>query len=205
MAIAVTTANNPPPPAILQPWTAALEKVRSQTAKAGCPDPPQEREPLTALTADAEKAGGQITLEQIRSLGVLLTELREKLQVLPVDFDKRLLNVPLTCEEISRYVNATYSLRSVTTPAGRDVWVVLSIRNKSARGVYAGVDGQLAVSHSLKGSPDRLSWQRSIGTYAGPLKTSQHPLLTSNGERLHVTGKGRETSLTTKVFIGFLR
>jgi hypothetical protein len=203
MAIAVTTANNAASAPILQSWTGALQKARSQTAKAGCPNPPQELEPLTALTADVEKAGGQITLEQIRSLGVLLSELHKKLQVLPVDFDKRLLDLPLTCEEVSRYVNATYSLRSVTTAAGRDVWVVLSIRNKSARGVYAGVDGQLAASHPVKGDPDRLSWQRSLGISAGPLQTSQHPLLTSNGERLHLTGKGGATSLTAKVFIGF--
>ncbi len=83
MAIAVTTANNAASPVTLQPWTGALEKVRSQTAREGCPNPPQELEPLTALTADVEKTGGQITLEQIRGLGVLLRELHKKLQVLP--------------------------------------------------------------------------------------------------------------------------
>ncbi len=55
----------------------------------------------------------------------------------------------------------------------------------------------------MKGGPDRLSWQKSPGTYAGPLQTSQHPLLTANGERLHLTAKGRATSLAANVSIGF--
>jgi hypothetical protein len=203
MAIAVTTANNAASPVTIQAWIGALDNVRSKTAKEGCPNPPQELEPLTALTADVEKTGGQITPEQIRGLGVLLRELYMKLQVLPINFDKRLLDLPLNCDEISQYVNATYSLRSLRTPAGRDVWVVVSIRNKSGRGVYAGVDGQLAASHPVKGGPDSLLWQRSLGTYAGPLKTSQYPLLTTNGERIHLTAKGRATALAAKVFIGF--
>ena len=119
-------------------------------AKAGCPDPPRELEPLTAFTADREENGGQITVDQARSLGGLLSELRKKLQVSPVEFDERLLDLPMTCPEISRKVSATYALRSVATRTGRDVWAVVSVRNKSSRGVYVAVDGHLAASHPVK-------------------------------------------------------
>ena len=56
----------------------------------------------------------------------------------------------MTCPEISRKVSATYALRSVATRTGRDVWAVISVRNKSSRGVYVAVDGHLAASHPVK-------------------------------------------------------
>ena len=61
----------------LGPWTSALEKARASMTKAGCPDPPRELEPLTALTEDLNKSG-QMTLEQAHSLGALLGGAAEK-------------------------------------------------------------------------------------------------------------------------------
>ena len=187
----------------LGPWTSALEKARASMTKAGCPDPPRELEPLTALTEDLNKSG-QMTLEQAHSLGALLGELRKKLQVSPTSFDERLLDLPMTCEEISKEVTATYAVRSVPTRSGRDVWAVLSVRNNSSRGVYVAVDGQLVASRPLKGEPGRASWTSTTpGVYAGPLRTSQHPLLATGAERLHLTSEGRPASLAVTALVGF--
>ena len=103
------------PPATRSPWTSALDKARATAAKAGCPDPPRELEPLTAFTEELNKNSGQITVDQARSLGGLLSELRKTLQVSPAAVDERLLDLPMTCEEISRQVSATYGVRSVRT------------------------------------------------------------------------------------------
>jgi hypothetical protein len=204
LAIAITAADNAAPPVALEPWTSALAKARASMAKAGCPDPPRELEPVTAFTADLEKNSGQITQDQARNLGGLMSELRKTLQVSPVEFDERLLDLPLTCPEINRQVSATYALRSVATRTGRDIWAVLSVRNRSSRGVYAGVDGQLEASHPVKKAPSRASWQStSPGVYAGPFQTSQHALLGPDGKRLHLTSDGRATSLSATVSIGF--
>lgn len=204
LAIAMTAADNGAPPVPLEPWRSALAEARASMAKVGCPDPPRELEPLTAFTADREKDSGQMTVDQARSLGELLSELRKKLQVSPVEFDERLLDLPMTCPEISRQVSATYALRSVATRTGRDIWAVMSVRNKSSRGVYVAVDGHVAASHPVKGSPGRMSWQpTSPGVYAGPLKTSKHPLLRPDGERLHLTSDGRATSLAVTLAVGF--
>jgi hypothetical protein len=187
----------------LEPWTTALDKARASMTEAGCPDPPRELEPLSALTDDL-KSSGQITVEQARSLGGLLSELRTTLQVLPTSFDERLLDLPMTCEEISKEVTATYAVRSVRTGSGRDVWAVISVRNKSSRGVYVAMDGQLAASRPQKGEPERVSWESTTpGVYAGALRTSQHPLLAPGGERLHLTSDGRSTSLTVNASVGF--
>ncbi len=191
------------PPPDSEPWTTALDKARASVTKAGCPDPPRELEPLTALT-DNLKSSGQMTVEQARSLGGLLSELRKTLQVSPTAFDERLLDLPMTCEEISKEVTATYGVRSVRTRSGRDVWAVISVRNKSSRGVYVAVDGQLAASRPRKGEPERVSWESTTpGVYAGPLRTSQHPLLAPGGERLHLTSDGRPTSLAVNASVGF--
>jgi hypothetical protein len=186
-----------------EPWTTALDKARASLTKAGCPDPPRELEPLTALTDDL-KSSGQMTVEQARSLGGLLSELRKTLQVSPTSFDERLLDLPMTCEEISKEVTATYAARSVRTRSGRDVWAIISVRNKSSRGVYVAVDGQLAASGARKGEPERVSWESTTpGVYAGPLRTSQHPLLAPGGERMHLTSDGRPTSLAVNASVGF--
>ena len=204
LAIAVTDGQNAAEPAILEPWTSALAKARAKMAKAGCPDPPRELEPVTAFSTDLNKNPGQITADQARSLGGLLGELRKTLQVSPVEFDKRLLDLPMTCSEISSKVSATYEPRSVVTPTGRDTWAVMSVRNKSSRGVYVGVDGHLAASHAVEGDTGRVSWQStSPGVYAGPLQTSRHPLLGPGDERLHLTSDGRVTSLAVTLSVGF--
>jgi Calcineurin-like phosphoesterase len=203
LAIAVTADESGAAPVPLESWTSALAEVRTELTKAGCPDPPRELGPIIALTADLESSG-QITVDQARSLGRLLSELRNTLQVSPAAFDKRLLDLPMTCEEISRQVSATYTPRSVTTRTGRDIWVVMSVRNQSSRGIYAAVDGQLTASHPVQGSPRSVSWvSTSPGVYAGPLKTSNHPLLAPGDERLHLTSDGRATSLTLTVSVGF--
>jgi hypothetical protein len=204
LAIAMTAADSDAPPVTLEPWTSVLAEARASMAEAGCPDPPRELESLTAITADLEKSSSQITLDQARNLGGLLSELRKTLQVSPAEFDERLLDVPMTCPEISRQVSATYALRSVATRRGRDLWAVMSVRNKSSRGVYVAVDGQLTASHPVTGGSGRASWQpTSPGVYAGPLRTSQHPLLGPGGERLHLTSDGRATSLAVTLSVGF--
>jgi len=204
LAIAVSAGQNVAEPAILEPWTSALTKARAKMAKGGCPDPPRELEPVTALTTDLNKNPGQISVDQARSLGGLLGELRKTLQVSPVEFDKRLLDLPMTCAEISSKLSATYEPRSVATPTGRDIWAVISVRNKSSRGVYVAVDGHLAASHPVKSGPGRVSWQStSPGVYAGPLQTSQRPLLATGDERLHLRSDGRVTSLAVTLSIGF--
>jgi hypothetical protein len=204
LAIAMTDGQNAAEPAILEPWTSALAKARAKMAKAGCPDPPRELEPVTAFSTDLNKNPGEITADQARSLGGLLGELRKTLQVSPVEFDKRLLDLPMTCSEISSKVSATYEPRSVVTPTGRDAWAVVAVRNKSSRGVYVGVDGHLGASHPAKGDTGRVSWQStSPGVYAGPLQTSRHPLLGPGDERLHLTSDGRVTSLAVNLSVGF--
>jgi Calcineurin-like phosphoesterase len=200
MAIALTAGDNRASPVILEPWTSALDKARGEMAKAGCPDPPRELQPLTEFTADLNKNPSQITLDQARSLGGLLSDLRKTVQVSPVEFDERLLNLPMTCEEISRQVSATYSTRSVPTRDGRDVWAVISVQNDSSRGVYVGVDGRLATTGPAK----RLAWQPTTpGLNAGPFKTTQHALLGPGGERLHLNSNGRATSLAVNLSVGF--
>jgi hypothetical protein len=202
IAIDMTAAGSSASPA--EPWTSALDKARDKVAKAGCPDPPRELESLTALTEDINKNSGQITLDQARNVGGQLSELRKTLQVPPTEFDERLLDVPTTCEEISREVSATYAVRSLATGAGRDIWAVISVQNKSSRGVYVAVDGELAASQPRNGSPGRLTWQSTTpGVYAGGLRTSQHPLLGPGDERLHVTSDGRVTSLAVSLSVGF--
>jgi Calcineurin-like phosphoesterase len=204
LAIAVTANESGAAPVTLEPWTSGLVEVRTKLTKAGCPDPPRELVPIVALTADLERGSAQITVDQARSLGRLLSELRNTLQVSPVAFDERLLALPMTCEEISQQVSATYAPRSVATRTGRDLWAVMSLQNKSSRGVYAAVDGQLTASHPVGGSPGSVSSQStSRGVYAGPLRTSYHPLLAPGGERLHLTSDGRATSLTLTVSVGF--
>jgi len=204
LAIAVTANDSGAGPVSLKPWTSALVEVRTELTKAGCPDPPRELAPIIALTADLERGSGQITVDQARSLGRLLSELRNTLHVSPVAFDERLLDLPMTCEEISQQVSATYTPRSVATRTGRDLWAVMSVRNTSSRGVYATVDGRLTASHAVKGSPRSVYWlSTSPGVYAGPFRTSHHPLLAPGGERVHLTSGGRATSLTLTVSVGF--
>jgi Calcineurin-like phosphoesterase len=198
------TAGNKPVPELQQLWTSAFDKARATVAKAGCPDPPREFEPLTAFTTDLNKSPAELNVDQARRLGRLLSDLRKTLQVSPVDFDERLLELPMTCEEISSQVSATYSARTVATSKGRDLWAVLSVRNKSSRGVYVTVDGQLATNQPLKGSPRQVSWQStSPAGYAAGFKTSRHALLGPGGERLHVTSNGKVTSLAATVSVGF--
>ena len=49
-----------------------------------------------------------------------------------------------------------------------------------------------------------MTWQSTTpGVYAGPLKTSQLPLLGPGGKRLHLTSDGRLTSLDVTVSAGF--
>jgi hypothetical protein len=204
MALTLTAGNNNAAPEIQQLWTSAFDKARTTVAKAGCPDPPQEFEPLTAFTTDLDKNPSQLNVDQARRLGGLLSDLRRTLQVSPVDFDEGLLELPMTCEEIGSQVSATYAARSVATRKGRDIWAVLSVRNKSSRGVYVTVDGQLATSQPLKGSPRQVYWQppSPVG-YAAAFKTSRHALLRPDGERLHVTSNGKVASLTATVSVGF--
>jgi hypothetical protein len=203
LAIAVTARRSGAPTVTPEAWTSALVGARTELTEAGCPDPPRELAPIIALTADLEKGSSQITVDQARSLGRLLSELRTTLQVSPVTFDERLLDLPMTCAEISQQVSATYTPRSVATRTGRDIWAVMSVRNESSRGVYAAVDGQLTASQPVKGSPGGMSWQStSPGVYAGPFQTSNHPLLAPGGERLHLTSDGRVTSLTLTVSVG---
>jgi hypothetical protein len=84
------------------------------------------------------------------------------------------------------------------------MWAVISVRNKSSRGIYVAVDGHLAASRPLQGSPGRLSWQSATpGVYAGALRTSQLPLVGPGGKRLHLTSDGRVTSLDVTVSVGF--
>jgi Calcineurin-like phosphoesterase len=188
----------------LSQWTSALDKARAAVVKAGCPDPPQELEPLTTLTGDLRKNPAQLDLDQVRRLGGLLSDLRKTLHVFSVDFDERLLILPMTCDEISSQVSATYAPRSVRTDRGRDVWAVLSIRNSSSRGVYVAVDGELAANQALKGSPRQVSWKStSPAGYAAAFKTSRLALLGPGGERLHVTSNGTVTSLAVTVSVGF--
>jgi Calcineurin-like phosphoesterase len=204
MAIALTVGDSGAGPVILEPWTSALAKARAEMAKAGCPDPPREVEPLTAFTTELNKNRGQITVDQARSLGRLHTELRKTLQVSPAELDERLLDLPMTCQEISSQVSATYEPRRVATSTGRDIWAVVSVRNKSSRGVYVAIDGDLDVSHPVKGSPKRASWQpTSRRVYADPFQTSKHPLLGPGGKRLHVSSDGRMTSLAVTLSVGF--
>jgi Calcineurin-like phosphoesterase len=204
LAIALTAGNSGAQPVILESWTSALATARAKMAKAGCPDPPRELKPLTALTADLNMNPGQITLDQARSLGGLLSELRKTLQVSPAEFDERLLNLPMTCEEIGTQVSATYEPRSVATAGGRDIWTVVSVRNKTSRGVYVAVDGHLAISHPVKKTPGRVSWKRTSATLdAGPFQTSKHPLLGPDDNRLHVASNGRVTSLAITLSVGF--
>jgi hypothetical protein len=200
MATALTAGDNSASPVISEPWTSALEQARAELAKAGCPNPPQELQPLTALTTELNKTTSQITLDQTRKLGALLSELRKTVQVSPVEFDERLLDLPMTCEEISRQVSASYSTRSVPTSKGRDVWAVLSVRNESSRGVYVGVAGELATTRPAK----RMSWQPTTpGLSAGPFKTTQHPLLGPDGERVHLSSNGSATSVSLNVSVSF--
>lgn len=206
MSLTLTAGEGKATSEILQPWTSALDEARATMAKAGCPDPPQELESLMAFSTDIKKNPGQLNVDQARRLAGLLSELRKTLQVSPVDFDTRLLKLPMTCEEISAQVSATYVVRSVATPKGRDIWAVLSVRNKSSRGVHVAVEGQLATSRPLKGSPRRVSWQStSSAGYADAFKTSRHALLGPDGGRLHVSGSGKVTSLAATVSVGFSR
>ena len=186
-----------------EPWTSALVKARGEMVQAGCPDPPRELLGVTALTANLDHDRGQMTVEQTRSLGALLRELGTALQVSTFGFDERLLDLPMTCAEVTPKVSVRYSLRSVATRTGRDLWLVLSIRNGSSRGVYASVDGKLVASRAKRG-PGRVSWQsRSDVVYASPLRTSQHPVLGAGGERLHLTSRGKAKSLALTVYVGF--
>jgi hypothetical protein len=205
MALTLTAGEDgAAPPGTLQQWTRALDKARAAVVKAGCPDPPQELEPLTTFTSDLSKNPAQLDLDQVRRLGGLLSDLRKTLHVFPVDFDERLLTLPMTCDEISSEVSATYAARSVRTYRGRDVWAVLSVRNKSSRGVFVAVDGQLATNQPLKGSPRQVSWKStSPAGYAAAFRTSRHALLGPGGERLHVTSNGKVTSLAATVSVGF--
>jgi Calcineurin-like phosphoesterase len=202
MAIALTSGASPTSP-VLEPWTTALDKARASMVKAGCPDPVREQEQVLAVTADMIKDPNRITPDHARNLGAVLRDLRKTLQVSPVDFDERLLDLPLTCEEISKQVSATYAPRSVATRTGRDIWAVVSVQNKSSRGVHVAVDGHLAVSHPASG-PKQASWQStSPGVYARPFQTSQHPLLAPGNERLHVSSNGRAISLAATASVGF--
>jgi Calcineurin-like phosphoesterase len=204
MTIALTAGGNKAAPEIQQLWTIALDEARATLAKAGCPDPPQELEPLIVFTTDLKKNPEQLNVDQARRLGGLLSELRKTLQVSPVDFDERLLELPMTCEEIGTLVSATYAARSVATSKGRDVWAVLSVRNRSSRDLYVAVDGQLVTNSPLKGSPRQVSWQptSSVGK-ADAFKTSRYALLGQGGERLHLTTNGKATSLAATVSVGF--
>jgi hypothetical protein len=202
MAIALTAGGTGETP-VLEPWTSALDKARASMAKVGCPDPPRELEQVIAFTADLNKDPNRIGQNHARNLGAVLQELRKTLQVSPVEFDERLLDLPMTCEEVGKQVTATYAPRNVATRTGRDIWAVLSVRNKSSRGVYVALDGHLAVSRPTKG-PQRVAWQSTtLGGQAGPFQTSLHPLLAPGNERLHVSSDGRATSLVVTVFVGF--
>jgi Calcineurin-like phosphoesterase len=202
-AIALTAGDSGAGP-VIEPWTSALAKARAEMAKGGCPDPPREPEAVMAFTTDLSKNPDQISADQARSLGGLLSELRKTLQVSPAEFDERLLDLPMTCDEISSKVNATYEPRRVVTSSGRDIWAVMSVRNKSSRDVYVAVDGHLAISHQTKGSPGRVLWKpTSTKVNADPFKTSKHPLLGPDGKRLHVSSDGRVTSLAVTLSVGF--
>lgn len=186
-----------------QPWTNALVTARSAVVRARCPDPPRELLGVIAFTANLDRDRDAMTMEQASSLGRLLRDLGTTLQVSTLGFDQRLLDLPVTCPEIRPQVSATYSLRSVATRTGRDLWVVLTVRNASSRGVYASVSGHL-VAGPVKEGPGRASWQsKSTVVYANPLRTTQHPLLAASGERLHLTSHGKAISVALTVSLGF--
>jgi len=202
VAIDMTAEGNGAALGNLQPWTSALDKARATTAKAGCPDPPRELEPLTTFTEDL--GSGQITVDQARRLGGLLADARKTLQVSPTELDERLLNVPMSCEELSGQVRATYAVRTLPTRTGRDVWAVLSVRNNSSRSVYVAVEGQLEATRPVDGRSDRLSWQSTTpAVHAAQLRTNTYPLLGPGGERLHLTKGGQVTSIDLTAFAGF--
>jgi hypothetical protein len=202
LAAAMTVVDPVASSVILQPWLHALDESRAAVAKEGCPDPPGELAPFVALTAELNRASHEVTQAEAHNLGVLLRELGDTLQVSSLDFDERLLNLPITCAEIGQQVSATYSIRSVATPTGRDVWAVLSVQNSSSLGVYAAVDGGLVATDPVN-NPAAVSWRPTVlGGYAGPFRTSQHPLLGVGGERLHLSASGRVAGPALTVQVG---
>ena len=78
MALPVTAGKNNSRPRSWGPWTSTLGKARVTVAMVGCPDPPQELEPLTQFTTDVRKNPGQLNVDQARRLGGLLSELRKR-------------------------------------------------------------------------------------------------------------------------------
>ena len=139
LAGAMTAAESAASLSVLQPWTRALDAARGEVVGAGCPDPPRELVPVAELTVEVGR-DSEVSQAEVHDLGELLSDLADTLQLSALEFDERLLDLPITCGEIAGQVSASYALRSVGTGAGRDVWAVLSIRNRSSRGVYAAVE-----------------------------------------------------------------
>jgi hypothetical protein len=188
---------------VIQPWTSALGAVRARVVAAGCPDPPQELAPIVDFTSDLGR-DSEVTPAEAQQLGGLLRDMARAVQVSSLDFDERLLNLPTTCAKVDELVSVRYSSRSLNTSSGKDVWAVLSVRNRSSRTLYVAAEGQLDASRPAAGQPSRMAWQSgSSVSPAPPFKTSQLPLLGPGGERLHLMSGGRPTSLAIKVHVGF--